>query len=135
MAKAKHLPKILGSLYAIGAVALALWTVGLAINLPTRHVVRHWDLAWVGFDVLIGFTMLLTATFAVKKSRYIILSSSGLGALLVTDAWFDILMSRPGVESHKAIFYAVVIELPIAIFSFFIAHYALKTFFVAKQQD
>jgi len=125
----------MGSLYAIGAVVLALWTVGLAINLPTRHVVRHWDLAWVGFDVLIGFTMLLTATFAVKKSRYIILSSSGLGALLVTDAWFDILMSRPGPEAHKAIFYAVCVEIPIAILSFFIALYVLRTFFVVKDQD
>ncbi len=135
MTKAKHLPKIMGSLYGVGAVALAIWTIGLAYNLPTRHIVRHWALAWVGFDVLIGSTMLITGFFAVRRSGYIILSSSALGGLLITDAWFDILMSRPGVESHKAIFYAVVIELPIAIFSFFIAHYALKTFFVAKQQD
>ncbi len=133
MIQAKHLPKIMGSLYGVGAVALAIWTIGLAYNLPTRHIVRHWDLAWVGFDVLIGSTMLLTGFFAVRRSGYIILSSGALGSLLLTDAWFDILMSRPGVESHRAIFYAVFIELPIAIFSFFIARYTLKTFFISKQ--
>ena len=133
MIQAKHLPKIMGSLYGVGAVALAIWTIGLAYNLPTRHIVRHWDLAWVGFDVLIGSTMLLTGFFAVRRSGYIILSSSALGSLLLTDAWFDILMSRPGAESHRAIFYAVFIELPIAIFSFFIARYTLKTFFISKQ--
>ncbi len=133
MTQAKHLPKIMGSLYGVGAVALAIWTIGLAYNLPTRHIVRHWDLAWVGFDVLIASTMLLTGFFAVRRSGYIILSSGALGSLLLTDAWFDILMSRPGVESHRAIFYAVFIELPIAIFSFFIARYTLKTFFISKQ--
>ena len=133
MTQAKHLPKIMGSLYGVGAVALAIWTIGLAYNLPTRHIVRHWDLAWVGFDVLIGSTMLLTGFFAVRRSGYIILSSGALGSLLLTDAWFDILLSRPGVESHRAIFYAVFIELPIAIFSFFIARYTLKTFFISKQ--
>ena len=132
MKKALHLPKITGYLYAAGSIAIALWAIGLAFNLPTRHVVRHWDLAWVGFDFIIGAVMMLTALFVAKKSRYVIISSSTLGGLLVTDAWFDILMSRAGHEAAKAIFFAIGIEIPVAVFSFYIAGYVLKTFFTPK---
>jgi hypothetical protein len=134
MKKTIHLPKFTSHLYAVGAVALLLWAIGLGFNLPTRHIVRHWDLVWVGFDGMIGVVMILTAFFATNKSHYVIISASTLGGLLFADAWFDILMARPGQDALKAIIFAVGIEIPVAMLSFFIAGYALKTFYVLKER-
>ena len=34
------------------AALLIPWTIFLSVTLPRRQVVHHWDVAWVGFDVV-----------------------------------------------------------------------------------
>jgi hypothetical protein len=46
------------------ALGLGPWTLWLTYSLPSRHVTRHYDLAWVGFDIA-----LLAAFGATGSSR------------------------------------------------------------------
>jgi hypothetical protein len=47
--------------------------------------------------------------------------------MLVCDAWFDVITSRPGSEMWEAIAEAVLVELPLAAVCAFIA-YDAETF-------
>ncbi|MFL5949398.1 MAG: hypothetical protein ACJ743_13175, partial [Gaiellaceae bacterium] len=52
---------------------------------------------------------------------YLPIFASIAGTLLVCDAWFDTLTSRPGSELAWAAVEALVAELPLAAFCFWIA--------------
>jgi len=45
-----------------------------------------------------------------------------LGTLLVTDAWFDIVLESHAAQRRSAFLLAVFVELPVAAFCFWIAH-------------
>lgn len=53
-------------LYAGAAVFLVPWIAFLAVTLPGRDVDRHYNLAWVGFDVLLVFAITRTAWYAFR---------------------------------------------------------------------
>src|SRR5205823_5134745 len=46
---------------AVGATGLVGWTVALAVRLPTRYTAGHWNVAWVGFDVILLVSVIATA--------------------------------------------------------------------------
>jgi len=48
-------------LMLVCAAALIPWTVYLAITLPSHYVARNWVATWVGFDILLLTTLVLTA--------------------------------------------------------------------------
>ena len=52
--------------YLLAAAALIPWTVYLALTLPRRDVTAHYRMAWVGFDLLLVATIVLTAYFAFR---------------------------------------------------------------------
>jgi hypothetical protein len=122
----RHLKKVFPSwlpiLYGSACVILIPWTAFLAYELPPRYVSHHWDVAWAGFDIAMAGLFALTALLAIKKSSWAALSAVMLSTILVTDAWFDVLTSRPGRQEHLAMAEAVFIELPLAILSFALAH-------------
>jgi hypothetical protein len=95
------------------SVVLIPWIVYLGFSLPTRQVSRHYDAAWVGFDVLELITLASTGFFALRRSRYLALAAASTATLLVTDAWFDV-MTSPRHHLPQAIVLAVFIELPLA---------------------
>jgi hypothetical protein len=104
------------------ALALVPWAIHLAYSLPSRHVTTHWDVAWVGFDVLEALAVLATvAALFLGSSRLSIISASA-GTLLVCDAWFDVATARPGRELAVAILSAAAAELPLAALLFWLAN-------------
>jgi ABC-type proline/glycine betaine transport system permease subunit len=105
----------LARLLAAGGVLFAAWTGYLAVSLPERSVSWHYNLAWVGFDVLILAAVLATAWLSYRRSPQTAVTAGGTAALLVADAWFDITTSAPGRPLAVAIVLAVVVELPVAI--------------------
>jgi hypothetical protein len=96
------------------------WTAWLAIRLPTRHVSSHWDVAWVGFDVLLTALIATTGIALWKRSALAPFTATAAATLLVTDAWFDIFTARPGGELDWAILAAALIELPLAVVCFWL---------------
>lgn len=102
-----------GPAFLLCSVVLIPWTAYLAFSLPSRQVSSHYNVAWVGFDVFLLVTLGATGFFALRRSRYLALTSASAATLLVVDAWFDVLTS-PGRQVIESIILAVVVELPLA---------------------
>lgn len=112
-----HFPKWAALVYGGLALILIPWILDLAENLPVRHIARHWDTLWVGFDIMMLCTILLTLWFMFKKMIWIVVSASALATLFIVDAWFDILTARPGREERESIAFGVL-EVTLSILTF-----------------
>ena len=103
------------------AVALLPWTIMINAALPSRQLVSHWDTAWTGFDIALGFVLGATALAAHRSAPAAARLASSGATLLVCDAWFDILTSSTWNERITAIVEACVAELPLAALCLLIA--------------
>jgi len=101
-------------LFALSGIVLVPWIVFLVRSLPSTHAAAHWDIAWAGFDVGLALLLLGVAVAAWRRSPWLEGAATAAAALLVVDAWFDILTSSTNVELVTAIGEAVLIELPLA---------------------
>jgi hypothetical protein len=91
--------------------ALVPWTLYLTYTLPSRHLTRHYDIAWIGFDVGLATAIALTAYAALRGSRAVIPLASVTGTMLLCDAWFDVVTSWDG----EALALALLAEVPLAV--------------------
>jgi hypothetical protein len=100
---------------AVARLSLILlpWTVYLAYSLPSRQVSADYDVAWAGFDVMLMVALASTGYFALRRSRYLATAAAATAALLLVDAWFDVMTSLPG-QRLDPVAEAVLVELPLA---------------------
>jgi hypothetical protein len=107
-----------------GAIGLAMlpWTIWLSASLKPHHVTERWDLAWSGFDMGLAVAFMLTAFAAWRRSSWVGALAAATGTLLLTDAWFDVVLESHSDELRKAIYLAVFAELPLAALCFWIAY-------------
>jgi hypothetical protein len=107
----------------MGGVAIGLlpWTVYLSITLPPKHESVHWDIVWPGLDVGIALAVAATVFGLFRSSPNLPIYATIAGTLLLCDAWFDTLTSQPGTELAWAAVEALLAELPLAAFCFWIA--------------
>jgi hypothetical protein len=110
------------SVYGLIGVGLFPWTIWLSASLKPDHRTQHWDIAWSGFDIALALAFLLTALAAWRRSPWVGALSAATGTLLVTDAWFDIVLESQSDDIRNAVVLAVVAELPIAVLCFWIAY-------------
>ena len=61
------------------------------------------------------------AVVALRRSRLLPIAGSATGALLVADAWFDVLTSSGGRDIAEAVAMSVLAELPLAFVCFWLA--------------
>ena len=108
--------------FATLGVGLLPWTIWLSQWLPPRHESVRWDVAWSGFDSALAVTFLLTAVAAWRRSPWVGAGAAATGTLLLTDAWFDIILESHSDELRISILSAVFAELPAAAFCFWIAY-------------
>ena len=110
-------------LLVLGGFCLLLlpWTAYLVYALPSRHVTPHWSVVWAGFDVMMACIALWTIVSIIRQSRYLAIAATVTGTLLLCDAWFDLLTSRPGSELLESSLMAVAGEVPLAALCFWIA--------------
>jgi hypothetical protein len=109
-------------LFGVAGVALLPWTVWLSSSLPPHHLTENWDLAWSGFDSVLALSFLLTAFAAWHRHSSLPPAASATGALLVADAWFDIVLESRSNDLELAIIEAVLAELPLALVCFWVAY-------------
>ena len=95
------------------AIALIPWTIFLGMTLPQSYTAQHWQLTWVGFDVLLLVFMTTTAVLGFTHHHLLTLFAFTTGVLLVCDAWFDVLTAKRG-DFAVAILTAALGELPLA---------------------
>ena len=112
----------LGPAFALAGLGLVPWTVFLVVSLPSHHVqTGYYDVAWGGFDVALAALLLATGIGLLRRALWTQSSAAAAGALLVCDAWFDVLGAHGGRERVVAICLAVVAELPTAAICFLTA--------------
>jgi len=108
--------------FGVIGVLLLPWALWLSESLKPHHLTTQWDLAWSGFDTGLAVLFLATAVAAHRRSTWVGALSAALGTLLVTDAWFDIVLESHEDERRKALALALFVELPMAAACFWIAH-------------
>jgi hypothetical protein len=118
------IPRWVAPLFGLFGVGLVPWTLWLAYDLPQRHIARHWDLAWVGFDVGMACLLLATAFAAIRRSVWIQSTAAAAATMLVCDAWFDIVTASGGTEQAMAVASGILIELPLAAICVWVARNA-----------
>ncbi|WP_367320536.1 hypothetical protein [Streptomyces sp. HUAS ZL42] len=104
----------LGLALACCAGVLVPWLLVLATYLPSTVQVRHWSAMWVGLDALEALGLAVTGVLLLRRDPRRCLTAAATAALLVVDAWFDVLTSPPGSEVATALALALArgAELP-----------------------
>jgi hypothetical protein len=115
-----------GRFYLLAATLLVPWVVYLAVVLPSRQLSAHYDLAWAGFDAALAASLLVTGVLVVRRSPSVVLAAAGTAALLVTDAWFDVVTASHSGEREAALALAVLVEVPLAGLSLALAVRVLR---------
>lgn len=116
-------PRWIAPVFFLLAAVLLPWTVYLGFSLPDRVVSRHWDVAWVGFDVALLLALLATGWTAYRRSTWLVSAATAAATLVLCDAWFDVLTSHGG-ELAAALAEAALVELPLAGLCLYIARHA-----------
>jgi hypothetical protein len=111
---------VIAAFTAIG-IGLLPWTIWLSSSLPKHHESTRWDLAWSGFDTALALFFLATAFAAYKRSPWVAALAAATGTMLLTDAWFDIVLESHADELRQSILLAAFAEIPVALFCFWIA--------------
>ncbi|MEZ0066312.1 hypothetical protein ABIA32_002322 [Streptacidiphilus sp. MAP12-20] len=108
----------LALVYFCSALVLVPWTIVLFLTLPGRERAAHWDVAWGGFDAMLIIVFTGCAVRILRLSPRSALVTAVAGALLVTDAWFDVMLSPTRGELVAALLMAFLVELPLAALCF-----------------
>ncbi|HEX9539252.1 MAG TPA: hypothetical protein VGA04_13885 [Streptosporangiaceae bacterium] len=95
-------------------VGLAIWTSLLALTLPRYYRAGDWRGAWVGFDLALLVTFVVTAWAAWRRRQVLIICLVVLATLLCCDAWFDVTLDVRTSGFMLALLSAIFIELPLA---------------------
>jgi hypothetical protein len=111
-----------GPLFGLFSLVMLPWTIYVGLSLPSRQLSPNYDTAWAGFDVILLAALACTAYFALRRSRYLSGAATATAALLVVDAWFDV-MTTPGNQRWESILLAVVVELPLAAVCMWLSHH------------
>lgn len=98
---------------AVGGFLLP-WCVLLSMVLPATAQAQHWSLAWTGLDAAEALAALATAVLLAHGDRRAALTAAAGAALLLTDAWFDVCTSVPGLDHALAVAEAACAEVPLA---------------------
>ena len=110
---------------AVGSFLLP-WCVLLSVTLPASAHAGHWSLAWTGLDGAEAIAALATAALLTRSDPRASLTAAAGGALLLTDAWFDVCTSAPGPDQWLAVAEAIFVELPLAAAAFWLAARLLR---------
>jgi hypothetical protein len=70
------------------SLAMVPWILVLAATLPTHYVTNHWNVTWVGFDLLELVSFAVTAWTAWRRSPAARAATVVSVTLLACDAWF-----------------------------------------------
>ncbi len=103
-----------GPAFILFSIVLIPWTIYLGLELPDRQESSHYNIAWVGFDVILLVVLAATGFFALRRSPFLAAGATAAATLLTVDAWFDVMTSPPGSQFLQSLALAVLIELPLA---------------------
>ena len=112
---ARWLPIVL----AVAALALVPTLVVVLTVIPGVQTAHHLKIAWTGLDVFEVVALATTGLALQRRSAMTAVPATITGALLVCDAWINIVPAT-GAAFYEAVAMAFV-ELPLAGLSFWVA--------------
>jgi hypothetical protein len=118
--RAELVPRWVALLLTAIVAGLVVWTLYLTYALPARHVTDHWRIAWAGFDLGLALALAVTALGVLREAPWVDATAAATATLLLTDAWFDIILADAGGERTEAIVLAIIGEIPLALFCIWI---------------
>ena len=94
-------------------IVLIPWIAWLFATLPQTQLAAHWDLARAGPDLALAIVLVASAVALLRRWPAAEVLVAVAAALLLRDAWFNVLTARRG---HAAIALGVAagLELPLA---------------------
>ncbi len=98
----------------IAAAGFVGWIIALAVRLPDRYVAGHWNVAWVGFDVILLVSLVSTAWVFARREYLVPTAALVTAVLLLCDAWFDVTTASGLTDTTVSLVSAALVELPIA---------------------
>lgn len=107
-------PRWCGVLLVVLGLLTLPWIAGLAVVLPSSERSAHYDVSWVGFDVLLCALLLRTGWLALRRREQSEVTAAMAGTLLIVDAWFDVLSAPDTKQFLIALAMALLVELPLA---------------------
>ncbi len=110
-------------------IILAGWTGYLAVSLPRFYRAGSWRGAWVGFDIALLVAFVVAGWAAWRRRQLLIMSLIVLATLLLSDAWFDVVLDVRTPGFWDALASALVIEVPLAIIAIVMARRLLRLTF------
>jgi hypothetical protein len=113
-------------------IGLVPWTLLLAFTLPDHHGTNHYNLAWTGFDIVLAGFLIATAIGTARRAAWLQSVAAVAAALLVCDAWFDVVTARTTSELVQAVVEAALVEIPLAILCFWMASNLVRAVEVAR---
>jgi hypothetical protein len=108
-------------LFGFAGIVLVPWIIFLVRRLPSTQAAAHWDIAWAGFDLALALILLAVAAAAWRRSPWLEGAATAAAALLIVDAWFDILTASSHLDLAVAIAEAALVELPLAVLCLLLA--------------
>jgi hypothetical protein len=117
--------------YLVAAV-LALLSLIVVTRHPSEALATNWTTAWVGFDLLMAAAFVVTVFAARRRSLVAIAALAADAAILLCDGWFDTMTAHGRTEMIVAVFCALAVELPLAVFSLLIARRAVVRIAAAR---
>lgn len=126
------MPPWIAPAFVLCALLLLPWAGFLIVTLPRNYTADHWRVAWGGFDLGLGVSMVATAIAVMRRSPFAEVAATVTGTLLVCDAWFDVLTAGTTSELVQAGLEAALIELPLAALCFWMATNLARAVEVAR---
>jgi hypothetical protein len=117
-------PRWVAPLYLALSLLLIPWIVYLGFAPPAQFGVGDWRFAWIGFDAMEAVALAVTAWLAYRRSTWVDMAATATAVLLIVDAWFDITTANGGWPLVEAVGAAVLLELPLAALSLWVARNA-----------
>ncbi len=119
---------------ALGAAALAVLPalVVALVVVPELEVAHRLRLAWTGLDVFELAAMAWTGTALHRRSPTAIIPATITGALLVCDAWINVVPSTAAQQAEGIVL--AFVELPLAALSFWVAAHTTRTAFTSGRR-
>jgi hypothetical protein len=114
-------PFWIAPVFGLLAAVTVPWTAYLAVVLPGHADAPNYRSAWVGFDIGLVLALSATAYLAWRGRRQVALAATATATLLVVDAWFDVLTAGPACDLLAAVALAILVELPLAGLSLWLA--------------
>lgn len=109
----RPLPRWLPAVSVGLGAALVPWIAWLLATLPRRTVPQNWHISNAGLDLALALILAASSIALLRRWPVAPALTAMAAALLLRDAWFNVLTARPG-HATLALAVAAVLELPLA---------------------